>query len=742
VNNQRAIASEDLRKSGTATAVLQAIAILLLLGFAYVSLNISHRFSEVQDGVRENALWSVYQTDREARKLHEELHIMISLGHFDSKTVKQTATRYDILYSRMSILETATFEARFRTDTNVTDLIAKIRKSVLGNEPTFDAAEAGKAIATSEWMAVDRDMEMVIDNSAKLLIYTNSIVSIERVDARQNVEALQIKSTVLIAMLVCCAVMLVVILRRQLSSLRTAGRMLEAASNKMNQAYLDAQAGNRARSQFMATIGHEIRTPLNAILGTAELLELSGLPSAVMQGVQTIRRSGVALLEIINEILDFAKIEHGRLEVETRSVDICALAQNTLEMIQARASEQGNMTAIDMPDAFAMPIIKSDPTRLRQVMLNLLSNAVKFTKNGKVTLRLTQLPETTPMWLLVEVIDTGIGIDGDGLARLFQPFSQVDASISRKYGGTGLGLTICKQIIEALGGEIGVRSQKGEGSTFWFRVPIAAAETPANLDKPHAAPSIGETPTLKILLVEDNLVNRQVAVGFLTHLGQDVSFAIDGVEAVEAAKAHEFDIILMDMQMPRMDGIEATRLIRSLGGSNASVPIIAMTANASDDDRQLCEKAGMTGFQSKPISLSQLKTLLQSQDCGVKANATISGGISQARPHAVSRYAEIEPAFAARKAEIVAVLSDQEFDQLLSEFFADAQAIIDTLLQSLEVKDVKATERALHTLKGAASNIGFQTLADVAEDLRHEQFTTEDIARLREHLTRNQRIAA
>ena len=712
-----------IRKASKATVVLQAFAVLLLLGLIFLFMDISRKYSALQDGIRENALWSVYQLDREARRLHETLHIMLVENDLSPDRVKTLGMRYDILYSRMNIIEETNFETKFKLDNTIAGQIAEIRQKVFGRVSTFDALAAGKKVDRSDFEATDRDFEDLVVNTEKLLIYTNNTVSIERAEARDAVLSLQVKSAYLVGLLVCCVVFLILTLRRQLKSVRLAGLSLEAISNKLNEAYLDAEAGNRAKSQFMATMGHEIRTPLNAILGTAELLELSPLSPSVAPGIQTIRRSGQALLEIINEILDFAKIEHGKLDVETRTVDVRAVVNATVEILRDRASEHGNCIALDLPATFSAPVISSDPTRLRQVLLNLLSNAIKFTKNGTVILRLREITGRDGAGLRFEVIDTGIGIDDDGLCKLFRPFSQVDASISRKYGGTGLGLTISKQIVEALGGTIGVESRKGEGSTFWFEIPARPAENAAAealIAMAHTSP----LPSLNILLVEDNLVNQQVAAGFLGHLGQKVTIANDGLEAVDLAEAVKFDLILMDMQMPRLDGIEATKRIRASSGASRAVPIIAMTANASDDDRRLCGAAGMTGFQSKPVTMQQLQGIIRAVETGDAPSEKSDAG----QP-------ETSTAFEARRAEIIEALGEEIFNELLSSFFDDAANLLRDLHAALAVNDYRNTDSLLHTLKGAASSVGFSELADRSHKLRQTSITETTLTELQDMIT-------
>lgn len=721
-----------IRRASKATMVLQGFAIVLMLGLAYVLADISHRYGTLQDGIRENALWSVYQLDREARRLHEVLHLIHVEKNQDPASLKALSTRYDILYSRIDIIEKANFEQKFALENSVREKTTAIKSVVFGIVAYFDKIAAGKSLTAQEMVLIDTKLETTIENTEELLIYTNNWVSVNRAESRSELLNLQIKSALLVVMLVFSVIFLIFSLRRQLRSVKRAGLDLESMAKELNASYLAAEAGNQAKSQFMATMGHEIRTPLNAILGTAELLELSPLPAEVAPGVQTIRRSGNALLEIINEILDFAKIEHGKIEVDIRNVPLLPLAEATVEMIRDRALEHGNRVELRLSEKLTAPAIRTDPTRLRQVMLNLLSNAVKFTRDGAVTMTIAEVARRGTALLRVEISDTGIGIDPSSMNKLFRPFSQVDASISRKYGGTGLGLTICKQIVEALGGEIGVSSTKGEGSTFWFEIPMVAADEPTTgslVSAPQMA-TVEALPILNILLVEDNVVNQQVAAGFLRHLGQHVLIANDGFEAIAAIEQHRFDLVLMDMQMPNLDGIEATRRIRAMPGVSTDLAIIAMTANASDDDRLRCREAGMNAFQSKPVTMPQLRKI-------VADTRKITAPDNHTRTVAAGKENNngFDDSFAARRKEIVDALGDEVFEELLASFFDDAATVLDDLANALKANDHRRLDPLLHTLKGAASSIGLVEIAETSQRLRGRDFSEMQLSALEDLMT-------
>ncbi|MHA7969581.1 ATP-binding protein [Rhizobium sp. CAU 1783] len=726
-----------MRKAGSTTLILQLLSAVLLFVLIMLFVDISRQFRFLQDGIRENAVWSVYQLDREVRALDYSVAELRRQAPGTGRA-DELVLRYDILFSRAGLVKESKFSSYFSQDEKVARLLSEISAGVASLEPAFDAYAAGRVPTTEELEEIDSTLADLAVRTEDLLVHTNMRLSIERSDARETVFELERTSAIMLALLMISVVFLVVTLRRQLKSVRKAGLELEGMARRVSEAYEAADAGNRAKSQFMATMGHEIRTPLNAILGMSEILEFSELPDDARSSVKTIRSSGEALLEVINEILDYSKIEHGKLELEERAVDIRALAETTVSIIRGRADDHGNTVVLDIPDSLDALYVRTDPTRLRQVLLNLLSNAVKFTSKGTVTLRLREFYRHGKLMLRFEVEDTGIGIDEVGLAKLFKPFSQVDASITRKYGGTGLGLTICKQIVEKLGGELGMSSTVGVGSIFWFELSVVAVGKD-EVRRQGGFADKAPLPRLRILLVEDNRVNQMVATRFLDRLGQDVVVANDGAEAVTLAGEESFDVILMDMQMPVMDGIEATRRIIAEGGPSSSAPIIAMTANASDDDRRRCIEAGMAGFESKPVTMERLRNVVKSivdvpADAG-NEDAADEGGLPELINMDDTDFPSIpelaiEGLDEARQSELVDALGEDVFHELVESFFQDAAGLIQELHVALANHDPQKIDRVLHTIKGAAVNIGLNDLADRAHAMRNGRPSPADVDRL------------
>ena len=381
-----------------------------------------------------------------------------------------------------------------------------------------------------------------------------------------------------------------------------------------------AQAADRAKSEFLAVMSHEIRTPLNSVLGFADLLNETALDEAQSEHVDMIRRSGDALLMLLNDILDFSRIESGKMPIQPSAVEIRSCLRDVADLYRATAQSKGVSIHLDVDESVPKALC-TDPGRLRQILLNLIGNAVKFTPAGEVRISAKSGDKDTRdgrFPLLIEVSDSGIGIPPDRISRLFKPFSQADSSTTRRFGGTGLGLAICKRLSELLGGDVFLKKSSASGSVFAVELPLVALpvadEPTGGVESPDNELDEARKQSLRVLVVEDNPVNSMLAQRMLSSLGFSSDSEENGQAGVQRHEKEPFDIIFMDLQMPVMDGLEAAAMLRKFESTHPEVPpayIIALTADAMTGDRQRCIEAGMNDYLSKPIRRSEMAAVLK-----------------------------------------------------------------------------------------------------------------------------------
>ncbi len=478
-----------------------------------------------------------------------------------------------------------------------------------------------------------------------------------------------------------------------------------------------ADAANRAKSSFLAHMSHEIRTPMNGILGMNHLLMATGLDAKQRDYARTIGDSASLLLRIIDDILDVSKLEAGKVEIEYADFDLDKTLDDVVSILRPRAAQKDVRLGMTVsPDACGW--FRGDAVRLRQVLLNIAGNAVKFTDRGHVDIDVT-VPRALGdhAVLRFEIIDTGVGIDPAAQATLFQKFTQADVSISRRFGGTGLGLAIAKQLVELMGGTIDFSSVAGKGSLFCFEIPLQRVEAPPAKASEAAAPDSASEPkrALDVLIADDNKVNQHVAQLIVSHAGHRVDLADDGRQAVDAARAKDYDVILMDLQMPELDGIAAAKEIRNLPGRAGQVPIIALTSHAMAGTREEVLAAGMDDYVSKPFDAQMLLAKLQHL-----AAFRAAGEERRPQPAAERREGKGDVRFDRGKLEqLTAATSAATFVPLLSTLIDAVEQRVAVVVELVESTMLPQAARDAHDLVGIAGNIGGMRLSALARQLQH-----------------------
>ncbi len=472
------------------------------------------------------------------------------------------------------------------------------------------------------------------------------------------------------------------------------------------QAREDAENAAGAKSSFLAMMSHEIRTPLTGVIGTAEFLDKSSLDNTQRTYLSILLSSARGLLTILNDILDFSKIDANRLTIEVTTFDVIGVAYDISRLFMLKAKENNNTLNIDTGGVTTL-LVKGDQLRIKQVLGNLVGNAAKFTRDGSISILVRHSDYGERILLKFEVIDTGIGMTHETTMNLFQPFSQADTSISRKFGGTGLGLAISKRLVELMGGEIGVSSALTKGSLFWFTCMV---DKVAASDLVHSHKSGVIVPPLSLLLAEDNQINRMIIKAGLEQRHHRVTVVENGLQAYEAVAGRHFDVVLMDMQMPVMDGIEATRRIRSLPKPFSDVPVIALTADVMTEHRSVYMEAGLTDYLTKPIEWDNLDAALLKLHSGSTITLCLDNHIPT-YDEIISKSDALPLIDVAKFSQIRDTMSQQEISSLVSDIIITSNDEFVHLSEAIKRHDLATIRRIAHSMKGMFGNFGADRLA-------------------------------
>nr|WP_316638360.1 ATP-binding protein [uncultured Roseateles sp.] len=716
--------------------LLTLMAAALAIAFGAVFYLEGRQVNMLQASVRtehDSLVWSMFQLEVEYLKLQGELqHAIDKPGAASLETMK---TRYEIFVSRLGVIAGDQASGMMQDDLAYQQALAQVRGFVLWFDAQASRSNGGAFDETLLHNTQQRMAELytpVRDLSLRLSQHLAAQAT-QRIQLIRDQSKYSIGLTLFQCVLTLGFALLALQQFRRLDARRKA---LETLAQNLSEARTEAEGANRAKSVFLANMSHEVRTPLHGLLGMLSLLKDSPLNEVQQEQVATASESARHLLVILNDILDMSKLESGSLQMSPEAVELPRLLAELEALMLPQA--QAKQLALQLTMAPDVPRwVRADVTRLRQILLNLLSNAIKFCEAGAVSLDVTlrrdedlpadsDLSAASAAMLRFTVIDTGIGMDEATQNRLFERFSQGDASTSRRFGGTGLGLEISRNLARRMGGDIRVNSALNLGSTFIVELPLPACEPGV---QPVVAPvSTQPGRSLRILVSEDHEINRKYLEAVLQRLGHSARFCHNGKEALQALMREDFDIALMDLHTPVMDGLTATEAMRALPAPKRHIKIVALTADAFEESRQRALAAGMDDFLAKPVHIADLQAML------------LRHGPGQTVERAPAAPAEPLPAIDQQTLNQVRnALPPETFRQLLQAFLRDEAQSLPNLERALREQSRSELRQTAHSVKGAALSLGLLVVSRPAMVL--EQLPADASSAAAEHAIRELRVA-
>ena len=697
--------SGPLRRIGV--ALLGFALVVALAGAVFVQWRQYNLLDRTRHFQNDALGWSFFQLEAEHLRLRNELQT--AAADLATANLASLQLRYDIFVSRIGLVDHPRAAQIMQSQTAYLPTLERVRGFV--QRADRHLGEAPVAPLTPE---VVRELLHEADGLSVALhdlsLGTSQLLyerATQRLGELRRQSQIGIAFTLFQCLLLLALAALVVQQFRALQRRRT---RLETLAQSLSAARLEAEAASRSKSVFLANMSHEIRTPFHGMLGMMSLLQETSLSGQQTGYLRTAKESANHLLAILNDILDISKLESGSLQVAPAPADLARLVREVESLMRAQAQAKG--LALHVTMAADVPRwVRADGTRLKQILFNLLSNAVKFTAAGDVRLDIAAANDgaDAAATVVFTVSDTGIGMDEATQARLFQRFSQGDDSTSRRHGGTGLGLEISRSLARLMDGDIAVQSAPGRGSRFMLSVPLPSIAEPAD-GAPAAAPvaSAAGRP-LRVLVAEDHPVNQAYLEAVLDKLGHSAVFMQNGEDAVRAAQAEDFDIVLMDLHMPVMDGFAAARAIRALPLPRGAMPIVALTADAFQDSQERAHAAGMDEMLTKPAHLPQLRELLARYGGGEAPRAATAPGGNAAAGELVD-HATVQMLHSS--------LSPEKYARLLESFFEWAPVTLARLHEAVTRGDRKAIGEQAHSVKGASVSLGLRVLAEQADGLQ------------------------